>query len=191
MQAALTLLLVFLSLATVAYAGEATVSWTNPTTNTDGSAIPATGPGSLTGTRVEWGSCSGTAFGTKAGEVSVAAGVSSVVVPNLAPATYCFRAFSKNTYNVESAASNVASKAVPPPVPNAPIVVTVTTAVYDMTSKGGIGRVVGKIPRGTECVGDVIKTYANGTTWYEVPRSAVTLTGAPRSEKLVSRCAAG
>jgi hypothetical protein len=104
----------FLSLITLsAYAGTAIVSWTPPTTNTDGSAIPATGPGSLSSIRVEWGTCSGTLFGTKIGEVSTSPSFTSVEVTGLAAGLHCFRAFAKNTYGQESAASNVASKDVP------------------------------------------------------------------------------
>ena len=46
-----------IAISTIAHADEATVSWTNPTQNTDDSAIPATGPGSLTGTNIYYGIC--------------------------------------------------------------------------------------------------------------------------------------
>lgn len=90
---ALVVLVVLAALATAAQAGTATVSWTNPTQNTDGSAIPSTGPGSLTSTRIEWGTCSGTAFGSRAGDMVVNQPATSGVVQNLAPGTWCFRAY--------------------------------------------------------------------------------------------------
>ena len=97
----------------VAVAGSAVISWNNPTANTDGSTIPSTGPGSLVSTRVEWGSCSGSAFGTSQGNILVNQPSTSAEISDLAPGLYCFRAFAKNTFGSESLASNIASKEVP------------------------------------------------------------------------------
>lgn len=60
-----------------ALAADITTTWTYPTQNTDGSAIPASGAGSIASSRVEWGTCAGAAFGTKLGE---ARSVASVIV---------------------------------------------------------------------------------------------------------------
>lgn len=49
-----------MAVAAAAEAGEGELTWTQPTHNVDGSAIPATGVGRLVGNRVEWGSCAGT-----------------------------------------------------------------------------------------------------------------------------------
>lgn len=107
-------------LATVAFAATASLTWTNATKNTDGSNIPATGPGSLTSTLIEYGSCSGGAFGTKAGEVVVAGTVTNTTVPGLEPGTYCFRAKHINTYGEMSDWSAVVSKTYAAPKPNPP-----------------------------------------------------------------------
>jgi len=113
------LVLTFCSMSV--FAGSAIVSWTNPTTNTDGTFIPTTGPGSLVSTRVRWGTCiSGNIFGTQQGQVVANAPASSVEISMLPSGTYCFDAFSLNTYGVESVASNVASKVVEDPN-NAPV----------------------------------------------------------------------
>lgn len=185
-----------LAIASVAHADDLIVSWTNPTHNTTGTAIPASGPGSLTGTRLEWGSCSGTAFGTKAGEVTAPAGATSATIAGVAPAaTYCVRAFSRNTYGAESASSNVASKVVPVPVPNPPVLAVpviagmTTTPVYSVTKAGALSAFVGFADVGTPCTGPVLFTYRS-KSFREVPRTAVKLWGAT-SLRLAAPCSAG
>ena len=169
--------------------GGVVVTWSNPTANTDGSSIPASGAGSLTSTRVEYGTCSGSSFGTKSGEVPVPAPATSVDLGTLAPGTWCFRAFAKNTYGNESAASNVAAKTINSPVPNPPTILTIATMVHDVTGNRQIGKYVGSVPIGTACVGSPIRTTRDGTTWYEVPLDVVTLTKMPRSAIVVAKCA--
>jgi len=71
----LALLLVSLVMCSRAHAGTATVSWTHPTTYTDGSALALT---DISQTRIEYGTCAGTAFGTKAGE-QIATGTATTV----------------------------------------------------------------------------------------------------------------
>lgn len=119
-----------------AHAADVTWSWTNPTTNTDNSAIPASGAGSLSSGRLEFGTCNGTAFGTKAGEVPLTQAdvtAHSVKQLNILPSTVCGRVYVRNTFSVESAASNVASVTVNPPTPGNPtglsVSVTVTVTV--------------------------------------------------------------
>jgi hypothetical protein len=48
----------------VAQAATFTVTWRNPTTNTDGSALT-----DLSSIELEWGTCAGSAFGTRTGGV--------------------------------------------------------------------------------------------------------------------------
>lgn len=110
----------FLGLTAIAMAATVTVRWQNPTQNTDDSAIPASGPGSIASTRIEYGTCSGAAFGTKLGEFIVTGQAEAGVSPDLAPGTYCGRAYTKNTYGEESGASNVAQKVISAPKPKAP-----------------------------------------------------------------------
>jgi hypothetical protein len=84
--------------------GSATLSWTPPTTRTDGQPLT-----NLAGYRVLWG----TSSGSYPNSVRVAnPGLTSYVVQNLAPATYYFvvRAFDSN--NAESSDSNVAQKTI-------------------------------------------------------------------------------
>ena len=166
------------------------LSWQNATTNSDGSAIPASGSGSIATTRFEYGTCGGAGtFGTKLGEVAVPGVILSIEF-EFGAGTYCFRGKHVNTLGAESVFSVVVSKTITAPPPPPPTVVTVSKLVYDLTISGSIGRIVGRIPLGTPCIGEVWRTWANGTKFYEVPRSAVTLTRTPRSTKLVGKCAA-
>jgi len=123
---ALVLFVLLLIVGTKAFAGTATVTWTNPTTYTDGTAIAT---GDISQTRIEYGSCNGAAFGTKAGEQTVTGAGTTLTINSLGAGTYCFRGFT-TAKGVESAASNVASKAVPQAAPNPPTLVTVATTAY-------------------------------------------------------------
>jgi hypothetical protein len=84
--------------------GSATLTWTPPTGNTDGSALS-----DLAGYRIYWG----TAQGNYPNSVALNnPGLTSYVVEQLAPATWYFVVTAVNSSGVESQYSNVASKAV-------------------------------------------------------------------------------
>jgi hypothetical protein len=84
--------------------GVATLSWTPPTRNTDGSSLT-----NLSGYRIYYGTSSGSLTKT----ISInSAGISSYVVSDLAPATYYFAITALNSSGAESARSSVASKRV-------------------------------------------------------------------------------
>ncbi len=84
--------------------GSATISWTPPTQNTNNSPLT-----DLKGYKIYYGTNSGNL--NQVVDVPTA-GVSSVVVENLAPGTWYFAVKSYNTSNVESALSNVTSKTI-------------------------------------------------------------------------------
>jgi hypothetical protein len=84
--------------------GSATVSWTPPTQNTDGSALA-----NLAGFRI--------AYGTSAQALNHVVEVANVgmtryVIDNLSPATYFFAVKAYTTAGVESDYSNIASKTI-------------------------------------------------------------------------------
>jgi len=84
--------------------GSATVSWTPPTRNTDGSALT-----NLAGYRIYYGTSSNSLNRS----VQVAnAGLASYVVGNLSPATWYFSVRAYTAGGAESAPSNVASKTI-------------------------------------------------------------------------------
>lgn len=183
-------LLLGMCLVGIATAATVTVTWTPPTTNTDGSPIAATGPGSLTLYRLEYGTCgAGGAFGTKAGEVTRAAPATGTTV-NLQPGTSCVRVFVANTYGAESDASNVASKVVDPPKPSPPQITTIAAQVYDVlpnerTFTFERGRQVGTTKLGMACD----ETRTTDADFYALERpSRVNLNRNPRSTALVARC---
>lgn len=180
------LLLCVIGLANRADAADATSTWTAPTANTDGTVIPATGAGSIVSHRLEWGTCSGTAFGTKIAEAVVLAPALTYTVTNLAPGTYCFRVYAKNTYGIESAPSGVVSKVVPAPVPNPPTLVTVSVVAYELKPNGL--RMVGTLPLGTPCAGDVL-FQTLGQDFYAVPRGAVAPAPGNGVKTIVAACA--
>lgn len=188
--AAFCLTIFALCVAMVAQADTVTVSWVLPTTNTNGTAIPATGAGSLASIRVEYGTCNGAAFGTKAGEVS-RPGNSTSTTLNLNPGTTCVRAFAVNSYGLESDTSNVASKVIEPPRPNPPQLTTIAAAVYDVRPNESTfafdrGRQVGTVKLGLACDED----RTTGQDFYALERpSKAVLTRQPRSTALVAKCA--
>lgn len=85
--------------------GSATLSWTPPTTNTDGSPLT-----NLAGYRVYWGP----AAGNYTSSVTLSnAGLTAYVVSSLAPGRYYFVVTALSSTGVESTFSNVASKLIP------------------------------------------------------------------------------
>jgi hypothetical protein len=170
----IVLLLLVLLGAQVAFAADAALSWSNPTTNVDGSSIPATGPGSIASTRLEWGTCSGTSFGTLQGSQSVPAPATTATITGLASGvTYCFRAFSINTFAEISLASNVVSRSMPNPVPRPPTLSSTVSVVWSHKRMGWgeTLEIVGTAPLGTPC-GAVVDAEAG---MYQIDPAAVKL----------------
>jgi hypothetical protein len=84
--------------------GAATLSWTPPTRNTDGSALT-----NLAGYRIYYGTSSGALTRT----ITInSAGISSYVVTDLAPGTYYFAVTAYNSAGAESDRSSVVSKVI-------------------------------------------------------------------------------
>lgn len=83
--------------------GNATLSWSAPSTNTDGSALT-----DLAGYKIYYGSSSGNLTNS----VSVGVGLSAYVVSNLASGTWYFAITALNSSGVESSMSSVASKTI-------------------------------------------------------------------------------
>jgi hypothetical protein len=194
LMGALAIVLLGLCIAGIANAATVTVTGTNPVANTDNSVIPATGDGSLTTTRIEYGTCSApNVFGTRVGEVSRTAGAPGAQFShtlNLNPGTTCVRAFVSNTYGSESAASNVASRTVDPPTPRPPQLTTIAAQVYDVVPnfvhfRFERGREVGTTKLGMACD----ESRNTDTDFFALERpSYAKLTRESRSTALVARC---
>lgn len=170
--------------AGVAFAGSATATWTNPTQYTDGAALA---PADIQQTRLEYGTCVGTAFGVKAGEVIVTGSTTTATVQNLAAGTWCFRAYSK-AKGVESAASAVASKVVPQAAPQPPVLVTVETVAYSITVDYPHLAIVKNAAVGKVVLGVVCSAAETDDGYRLIPRTSVAWSGANRPTYVVARC---
>lgn len=155
-----------LMIAAPVFAASLTYTWTTPTTREDGSPLPAA---EIAGFRIEYGSCSGTAFGTKAGDAIVTGNVTTGTVTGLAPATiYCARAYTRDTAGRESSIPTRVQQKTTPDLtpPSAPGNFTVTVAtiagtnlspVYRFDERGGpLERAAGLIEAGAMCTGPVL-----------------------------------
>lgn len=109
-------------MASVAFAAVLNFSWTPPTQNTDGTAIPASGAGSITEYIISYGPCNPgrTALTSVTGTLTRAAPNLTAVSPDLPPGTWCGYAQVRNTYGETSDPSGVASKVIGNPKPNPP-----------------------------------------------------------------------
>jgi hypothetical protein len=179
--------------------GSATLRWSPPTTNTDGSAIPSTGNGALAGYKLYHAT---TAAGVaSATPVTISGGTTTSYILTGLPAGvryYGLKATNvagvdsdmsnspTNTVNIVSASATASVTVTTKP--NPPTLVTVSTAVLDLKRNSTPGRVVGYIPLNAPCVGEpVYKTLFS--TYYEVPLDNVVLTTTPRSSIVVAKCA--
>jgi hypothetical protein len=171
----LVVFLAALLLSATVYAADATITWQMPTQNVDSSSIPSSGPGSLTRTIIQWGSCgTNNTFGNLIGAQSVLVPATSTIIVNLNPGqTYCFRGLVENTFGEQSAASNVVARLIPAPVPRPPVLSSTVSVVwsYKRMGWGETLEVVGTAPLGTAC-GALVVAEAG---MYEIPRDAVTL----------------
>ena len=150
-----------------ALAGQAVVTWTNPTSYVDASALA---PADISQTRIEYGTCAGAAFGTKVGEVATTGAVTTTTITGLAAGTWCFRGYT-TAKGAESAPSVVATKVVPQAAPNPPTLATITTTAYAPRLNGRqvVMAPVGTVPLGTACNKNVRLAGK-----YQIPTAAVT-----------------
>lgn len=136
-----------------------------PVKNTDGSDIPASGAGSITGLIVEYGTCNGASapytFGAKLGQLTISPPATSYKITGLAPGLYCVRGYAVNTFATASAASGVVWGNVASPVPLPPVL-TIATIAYELREySGGTLRFVqvGTVPKGVACEGKLVGQY--------------------------------
>lgn len=198
-EKALTIALVCMALTVVllaasnAHADVHTASFTNATQNTDGTPIAATGPGSLSRSAIEYGTCNAarTNIATKVGEITLVPPANSVQVPLVVIQEYCLAAYHSNTFATtfgpglafNSARSNVVTVQSVPPTPKPPggLVVGDFVAYQIVQSPNGLELLAfGHVAPGTPCDMD---HSVNGK--YLVPWQSVTMpNGQPNTKKL-------
>ena len=101
-------------------ADSARVCWRNPTENTDGSAIPATGPAALVESQVRRSGCNSSGgFGTAIETVTVPASIGVVLFERLPPGENCFQVRTRNA-DTWSAWSQLVKKTTTAPAPPKP-----------------------------------------------------------------------
>jgi hypothetical protein len=105
------------------------VTWTNPTTYTNGVALPAS---AITRTRIEVGTNTATGtgctFGNYIADVIANGAATAASTANLPVGNYAFRAYTTAS-GLESAASTPACKAIVQPPPNSPTGLSVNVTV--------------------------------------------------------------
>jgi hypothetical protein len=177
------------------------LSWTNPTQNTDNSAVQ------LTSNKVFHGPSSANIETTSPIVISPAA--TSFRVSGLPSGVRYFGVKAVGQGGVESTMSNLVSVTVSlpagaktvtvgcttPPPPKPPTGVTVASTVWEMIIKGSQanqsfspGRDVGRIEVGRLCIGEKALIVQQSAEYWSVPRSEVTLYRVPKSTVLLGRC---
>lgn len=192
--------------ATLALAETKTVTWVNATKNTDQSNIPASGEGRLVRTVVEYGTRTAQGgFGTKQGEIGIAAPATTLQLNLVVVQEYALRAFHCNTYAGTtyvlngtgcSAASNVHLTTVAPPKPEPPTSLTVAadlTAWTVVTTEGAIVALeVGQVEAGAACdASQSVLPFGRTETLYRVPESAVTFLPGQTALVTFAACSGG
>lgn len=158
----------------VAQAGSATLTWTAPTLNDDGSPLT-----NLAGYRIRYG----TAPTSLTQTVQVAnASLTTYAIDNLAPGTWYFAMTAYTSTALESLPTNVVSKTIEAPPAG---LVAQSADVYTLTKQRDRMTMVrvGSVAPGTACIPD---QTANG--YFAVPRASVTFSGSVRPEIVFADC---
>lgn len=166
-------------LSGIASAAERTVSWTNPTQYTDGTALPAS---AIQRTTVVWGSNPDQLIHT-----AVVNGSATSTVIDFPVGTH-FVAARTTAGNTDSALSNIAQITIAPPAPNPPSNLTVTQGqqtAYQLigTKDQFVLLPVGTVAEGTEC-----DSSQSVLGHYVVPRESVAWYGSVKPQAVLARC---
>lgn len=170
-----------LIVAGVAMAESRAISWTNPTANTNGSALASS---QITRTTIYWGASQTAMVNSRP-----VAGAATSTTIDFAPGTWYVGA--KTTANGnESALSNVVQITIAQPTPNPPTGLSVVpvvaglnmSPVYKVLESGERSQVVaGFVPVGTPCSGPVVFRYRD-RGYVEMPASKVTWWNPPLAD---------
>jgi len=170
--------------------GTASINWTAPTKNSDGSTLT-----DLASFKVLYGNSSGNLNMSKAISDPRA---TSTSIGSLGQGTWYFAVRAVNSKGVESNSSSTVSKTITGASTAKTVNITITTAttptyktistrVYDVVFQNGArvrGREVGSIAKGKACDG----SYFVSPAFYGVNLSDVRITVTPRSTRVIVRC---
>lgn len=111
----------------LAWAGDAALSWTNATLNTDATVIPASGPTALKQTEVQYGICDAAGLfpAVPGGSALALFPATTFTFTGLANGAYCFRARHQTNEGTNSAFSATVKKTIAPVKTKAPTGLTV------------------------------------------------------------------
>jgi hypothetical protein len=174
--------------------GSASLSWTAPTRNTDGTTLS-----NLSGYRIHYGTTSTDLVQTV--QVGTA---TTYTVANLVDGTWHFAVRALTSAGAESDLSNIVSKAVAPttethsstrevtvtrPQPEPPVLQVVDPRVFNATPDYSLlsfraGKQYGTVATGVRC--DATKPVSGG--WYPVPMSSVRWASSARTAYPVAKC---
>lgn len=177
---------VLLCLSFAAFGANRTVSWTHPTTNSDGSALPVT---AITRTVVVWGASAGALTNSR-----IVTGPATSTVIDFPIGTHFVAARTTANGN-DSALSNVVQIIIPAPTPNPPVL-TVQEVVagvtespaYRILASGARGStVIGFVSKGTACSGPKVFSYRD-RTYHRVPKASVKWWGTTATDEVAAAC---
>lgn len=175
---AILALALFFLLPHESQAGTLTHNWTNATTDVEGKPIPATGPGAIKETLLEFGPCgtgstaAAPVWGTKAGEKIVAMPALTTTTTHADGAVVCVRAQSVNNGGWRSGWSNVTQKTAPTAAPNPPVLTTLANVAWLHDTETNNLRLVGFVPLGAAC-DSTVTVQRFGVKLNGVPAAAI------------------
>lgn len=167
------------------------VTWSNPTANTNGSALPVS---SITRTTIIWAAVPlGEGIATTGTKVVLGSATSTTI--ELPPGTWYVGARTTANGN-DSGLSNVIQRVVVQPTPNPPVLSVVPVVAglnmspaYKILADGKRSEVVaGFVRTGTACSGPVIWRYRS-KDYRRVPRASVTWWNTPWTTEVAAPCA--
>lgn len=178
-------ILALLLVPLAAFGADRTVTWTNATENTDGSAI-----GTIQSTTVVWGATAAALSNSQTTNVKVVTGTAQTTTITLNPGTYYTAAY-HTTANGKSGLSNVFGPftiAAPVPAPPSGLTVVASTAFTSVKQRDAYVMVpVGTVAPSTTCLMDQ-GTISGGVTYYAVPRASVSFSASVRPEIVFAQC---
>lgn len=169
------------------WAASADLSWTHPTSYTDGTPLPLA---SITSTDIAYGLCNAgkTAIAGTPTVVAVPAPAVSKSVTGLTNGSWCFQARTAVGASLSDYTAVVAKDVVLKPSPPSGLTVSVQTAFMAVRQNDAYVMLpVGSVPGGTKCDSNN-GVIAGGKSYFAVPSSAVQWYGSTKPTVALATC---